>query len=115
MWHLYSLAKLGKKQPSEIVGITDLWIAYQFNSAIGLVGTTIENALNEMVKGGSDNLVNRYELSDLLKPEFKLPRPLNDKEKQIKSIEWFKSQIGKGVKWFKAKPKSSDSINNEKE
>lgn len=64
-----------RQRPSDIVGISDRWAAYQFDSAVCLVGTTIENALQETTKAG-DKLVPRYTLAQLLNTEFRLPRPV---------------------------------------
>ncbi len=101
MWQIYSLAKLGHKRASEIVGIKDLWLMYQFDSAISLVGVTIENALNETVENLAKQLVPKYTLEELLSTKFKFPKPLTEVEKESKAVDYFKGMLG--VKWFKAK------------
>lgn len=101
MWQVYSLSKLGHKRPSDIVGITDLWLMYQFDSAVSLVGVTIENALHETVENLAKQHVPKYELNELLKPNFKFPKPLTDTEKEAKSVDYFRGMLG--VKWYKAK------------
>lgn len=73
MWNLYALTKVTYQRPSDIIGIRDRWAAYQFDSAVALVGTTIENALQETVKAG-EKTSPRYTLAQLLNADFRLPR-----------------------------------------
>lgn len=73
MWNLYAIATATHQRPSDIVGIRDRWAAYQLDSSVVLVGSTIENALQETVKTG-DKLSPRYTLTQLLDDDFRLPR-----------------------------------------
>ena len=73
MWNLYALATTTHQRPSDIIGIDDRWAAYQFDSAVCLVGTTMENAIQETVKSG-DSIVPRYTMAQLLDADFRLPR-----------------------------------------
>lgn len=72
MWNLYALTGTTHQRPSDIVGISDRWAAYQFDSAVALIGTTIENALQETVKAG-ERTTPRYTLAQLLGADFRLP------------------------------------------
>jgi len=74
MWNLHILATTTNRRPSEIVCIADRWAAYQFDSAVCLVGVTIENALQE-TNEVSGKLAPRYTLSQILDEGFRLPRP----------------------------------------
>lgn len=74
MWNLHTLAGTTHQRPSDIVGIEDRWTAYQFDSAVCMVGTTIENALQETRKAG-DKLVPVYTLAQILNDGFRFPRP----------------------------------------
>lgn len=60
----------------------DRWLAYQFDSAVALVGSAIENASQEMEKHGDDKNAKwrpKYTMQQLLDPDFRLP--LNDDER----------------------------------
>lgn len=86
---------------SQILDIKDRWTAYQLDSAVLLVGLTIENALNETVEAGTKDeprLIAKYEIGDILKPEFRFPRPLTEEEKQVQAINWYKGRMGKTFK-----------------
>lgn len=104
MWKVYLSTKTNHCRASSLVGITDEWVAYQFDSAISFFGITIENALQETIK---DKTTPKYKLSDLLKPGYKLPRPPTEQQEAKGAINWLKMQAGKGVKVFR--------INNKKE
>jgi len=92
------MSKTNHCRASNLVDITSKWAAYQFDAAVSFIGISIENALQEMTKG-----VSKYRLSDLLKPEYKLPRPPTDKQEEKNAINWLKMQVGRGVKVFKVK------------
>lgn len=74
MWNLHALATATHQRPSDIVGIDDRWAAYQFDAATCLVGTTVENALQETYETGG-KLTPRYTLTQLLDAGFRLPPP----------------------------------------
>ena len=40
------------QRPSQIVGVTDEWAAYQFDMAVGHFGAWVEGRLNERDKAG---------------------------------------------------------------
>lgn len=61
------------KLPSEILRVSDSLAAWMLDSAVVWFGITIENALLERVKMGSESKP-RYSLSRLLSGQ-KLPRP----------------------------------------
>lgn len=73
MWSLYQTAQGCRSRPSELVGVSDRWAAYQFDSAVIYLGQTLENAAQELVKIG-DEMKPRYTLTQLLDPTFRLPR-----------------------------------------
>ena len=87
------MAKATATRPSEIVEIYDPWYAYQFDNAVILVGTAIENAAQELEKVGSDEkseLQPKYTMQQLLDDDFRLPlktavsRPI---EADIKGVQ----------------------------
>lgn len=64
------------QRPSELIGVEDEWAAYQFDSAVVLVGTAIEGAAQEMEKRGSDDNPRwepKYTMKQLLDEDFRLP------------------------------------------
>lgn len=78
MWLLHQKATRFHRPPSELVGLTDEWAAYQLDNAVNFFGITLENALAERDKVGTGANVEyreRYSLSQLLEPDFRLPRP----------------------------------------
>lgn len=77
----------------------DKWVSYQFDTCISFIGSAIEGACNELDKDGN----RKYNLADLLRADYKLPRPLTEKEKQKKALQWYKNMAvaGRGVKVFK--------------
>lgn len=84
MWNLYTTGKAIGKAWSEIIGIRDRWAAYQFDSAISYFGNAIESALLKQKKIGSgkgQKHVPKYELGQLLRADFRLPRPLTAEQK----------------------------------
>lgn len=59
-----------------MVCICDRWTAYQFDTAVSLVGTVLENAANEMERVGPDDKPEwkpKYTMSQLLSDDFRLP------------------------------------------
>lgn len=77
MWTLYATAKATATRPSKLIGIGDRWAALQFDNAVSLVGTVIENASQEMKKTGPDKKPEwkaKYTMNQLLDPDFRLPR-----------------------------------------
>ncbi len=72
--------------------IHDHWTALQFDNAVCLVGTVIENAAQEMVKVGTDDKAEykpKYKLSELLDENFRLPNP-----NAIEPLSSFENQLG---------------------
>lgn len=64
--------------PSELVSIEDEWTAYQFDNAVTLFGTAIENAVQEQTRvqmGNRTEYRDKYTLGQLLRSDFRLPRP----------------------------------------
>lgn len=92
-----------------MVQIRDPWIALQFDNAVTLVKTVLENALNEMHKVGTEKdgkMEPVYSLEQLLDPEFKLPRPPSAQDKEraaLGTLKAFARKSGGAVKVFKAK------------
>jgi hypothetical protein len=75
--------------------VTDRWAALQFDNAVGLVGTVLENAAQEQTNVGTKNKPEwkpTYTLGQLLADDFRLPAP----EKPKSGIEGLLSM--KGVK-----------------
>ena len=111
MWSLYLTAKTSRSRPSDLVGIKDRWAAYQFDSAVALVGNAIEGASQEMQKiGGEKNAqhVPKYEMDQLLDPDFRLPRPKTKEDRERASLAMLRGMAGSrasGVKVFKAEDK----------
>ena len=70
------MAKTTSSRPSSLVKIQDEWAAYQFDSAICMIGLAIENACLERENVGSEekpDWKNKYTLSMILEEDFKLP------------------------------------------
>lgn len=65
MWNLYTLARVYGRRPSEIVGLSNSWTAYQFDSAVARWGTWVEDKLRECDKEGRP----RHSLESLLRGE----------------------------------------------
>lgn len=92
-----------------MIGIDDPWAALQFDNAVTFVGTVIENAAQEQHNTGSEKAPKyepRYDMHQLLDPDFRLPAPLNPEQKARKraetAINMFRSLAGRGgVKVFK--------------
>lgn len=97
MWNLHTLAQTTHQRPSDIVGIDDRWAAYQFDSAVCLIGTTIGNALQETTKAG-DKLTPRYTLTQLLDADFRLPQPASARD----ALKAMATKV-KGVRYHKVK------------
>lgn len=97
------------QRPSQIVGVSDEWAALQFDNAVVLVGTGIENASQEMREvgsGKSKKMVPKYHMDELLDPDFKLPAPPTKEQRERAVIEGLFAMARRGgsnVKVFKAK------------
>lgn len=74
MWKLWQMARNFNKLPSEVFGETDSIAAWQLNEAVNWFGVTIENLLMERVKVGAESH-QKYSLTRLLHPLFRLPMP----------------------------------------
>ena len=48
MWILYQQAKQWSKQPSEIIGIENGYVAYDFNLAVGIFGNQVEREIDRI-------------------------------------------------------------------
>lgn len=97
MWNLHALATATHQRPSDIVGIDDRWAAYQFDAAVVLVGTTVENALQEMSESGG-KMTPRYTSAQLLDAGFRLPQPASAAD-ALKAM----ATKSKGVRYHKVK------------
>lgn len=85
MWSVWTKAKAYHKLPSEIADPRERWddlTRYQFDNAVTLFGTTIENALHETVEVSvyvqgrrQTSHKPKYTLAQLLDDSFKLPAP----------------------------------------
>ena len=93
---MYQTAKTFGQRPSQIAQIDgDPWLAYQFDSAVALVGGAIENAAQETVNVGTEKEPKwkpRYTMQQLLDPEFRLPTNGNGRnnapiENDVKGIQ----------------------------
>jgi len=51
---LHWIAKTYHSRPSEIAGIANTWLAYQFDGAVGLMGGFFEDKANEHTGTGTD-------------------------------------------------------------
>ena len=76
-----------------ILGIDDEWLAYQLDSAVVAVGSSLEAASQEMEKVGSEDkpeFRQKYTMQQLLDDDFRLPlrtaveRPI---EADIKGVQ----------------------------
>jgi len=105
MWSLYLTAKATGARPSQLLGIDAEWIAYQFDSAVTVLGNAIESASyerREVGTGQHKRLERKYTMERLLDPDFRLPRE-NGVGQDKDAIRSLKRLQGKGVKVFKAK------------
>ena len=81
MWNLYLTSKGSHSRPSDLVGITDRWAAYQLDSAVVLLGTILENAAQEQVNVGgetSPKWERKYTMRQLLTPGFMIGQDEGD-------------------------------------
>jgi hypothetical protein len=77
--------------------IQDRWAALQFDSAVAVVGSGIENALQEQYNAGSQkepNWVRKYTIKQLLDPTFRLPAPPTEKESNQAMLDKLKTLKG---------------------
>ncbi len=101
---------MGKNQgtrPSEYVGVTDPWVAYQFDRAVNTFGVVIDNASQETHNvGGEKNAKYEplYQMEQLLDADFRLPRPKTTKDLERESLAQLKSiaKSSSSVKVFKS-------------
>ncbi len=96
MWTLYNKAKSYSRLPSEILRLGDEWMAYQFDNAATLFGSTVENALMERQNTGTEKRPKweaKYSLAQLLDDDFRLPAPPRA-EKPKSGIEALKALVG---------------------
>lgn len=94
MWTLYQMGKNQGTRPSSYVGITDLWVAYQFDRAVNTFGVVIDNASQEMHNVGSEKAAKYeplYQMEQLLDVDFRLPRPKTAEDKERDSITALKN------------------------
>ena len=78
MWSLWRTAQENHSRPSDLLDIEDRLVAYLLDSAVSMFGRILENALQERVNVGSSshqNWTNKYEIEQLLSPNFKFPAP----------------------------------------
>lgn len=107
MWSLYLTAKAMSSRASDLIGIEDRWTALQFDNAVTLVGTVIENASQEQHNVGmkeKPQWVNLYEMSQLLDPAFRLsppPKLKTEKERNRDAITGLMRL--RGVKVFRGR------------
>jgi len=110
MWNLYATAKTAAVRASDLVCIADRWTAYQFDTAVSVIGTALENASQEMQEvGGLDGKKSfqpKYTMDMLLEPDFRLPRPKTAEDRERDAIGMLRALAGRkgsGVKVFRAK------------
>lgn len=68
MWELHNLASAYRQRPSELFGLRDNWIAWDFDHAIHAFGQHVESELNGL-KAKSEKALytkRRMKLHDLL-------------------------------------------------
>lgn len=97
------LATKTGQRPSDIFSVEDEWFAYQFDRAVMLVGTVLENAAQELVESGigkEKKMVPKYHMDQLLDPDFHLPRPLSRKERERQNLNSWANMMG--ARRFKA-------------
>jgi hypothetical protein len=76
---------------------------------VTFVGNVIEGAAQETYNAGTDKhprTEQKYDMHQLLDPDFRLPAPLTkeekDRERSRAAINYLRSMAGRGVKVFKA-------------
>jgi len=95
-------AKTTSQRPSQLLGIEAEWTAYQFDSAVSLLGNVLEGASQEMEEVGTGkdrHMQRKYTMQQLLDPEFRLPREHGRSEED--PVAALKRMRGQGVKVFK--------------
>lgn len=99
MWNLHVTSKTYGIRPSQVACIEDPWVAYCFDSAVGLFGNHIEGKTQEMDKDGKY----LYDIKDLLadtKTDYETTSP-----KDILLNAAMKQNGGYGVSVVKGKTK----------
>ena len=117
MWRLYQTCKTLSQLPSDRLGVTNDWAAYQIDDAVVWFGVTVENALAERVNHGSaekPDWRDKYTLEQLLEPDFRLPRPgqpLTGKQAAAQALSSYidtligsAGKLGSGGRVFQYKP-----------
>ena len=105
MWTVYNLASKYSKLPSDIVDedhALDSLTRFLLNKAVTYFGMTIENLLDETVEvghGANKRTESKYELKELMHPDFKLPRPQAKARPQdgLQSLMMLAKQKNSGV------------------
>lgn len=93
LWRIYQIAKTTGSRPSSLLEIHDPWTAIQLDSAVCLVGSTIESALKETVEvetGDKKSFKQKYTLSQLIDPDFRF----EDESRTILADEMFSGVDG---------------------
>jgi hypothetical protein len=83
MWQLWRKVNLAHRLPSEVFGERNPLAAWMLDNCVLTFGTLIENALleeDEIGSGESLKRIKRYTLAQLLDPEFRLPRPVDESD-----------------------------------
>ena len=78
------------------MGVTDPWVALQFDNAVALVGITLENAVQELHNVGTEKQPKwepKYTVGQLLDDDFRLPAPPKA-AKPKRGIEALKALVG---------------------
>lgn len=104
MWNLYQKATKYSQLPSTIFGEENPLAAWMLDSAVTWFGITIENALQERVKVGTESRP-RYSLTQLLDKNFFLPKPIEVKQDAnpwAALMAW--AGKSKAVRWWKYVP-----------
>lgn len=71
------MSKTTSQRPSDLVGISDRWVALQLDETVTLIGLAIENAAHELHDVGTEDkprMEPKYTMAQLLDPAFRLPR-----------------------------------------
>lgn len=80
MWAAYQSLKMYHRRPSDDLKLTESISAWSVDGCVLWFGITLENALLEQYKVGNESR-DRYTLTQLLDPTFKLPAPAREPRK----------------------------------
>lgn len=109
MWDSYQSLKIYHRRPSDDLEVTDSIAAYCVDGAVLWFGLTIENALaetKEVGMGKDKRREQKYTLSQLLDPVFRLPRPQPAPKPSTPTQDGFAAMValakqpGSGVKLY---------------